>query len=110
MPPSMACRSAPGQFLSAPSQHRRDRLVSMNERERLAGWRRRLLTSVLSALVTGALVVFLPRAVGSTWHEVGDILARVSVGSLILLAVVWIAGLWAHSFVLAASLPGLTKR
>ncbi|HET6743585.1 MAG TPA: lysylphosphatidylglycerol synthase domain-containing protein, partial [Kribbella sp.] len=27
-----------------------------------------------------------------------------------LLTIVWIAGLWAHSFVLAASLPGLTKR
>ncbi|HZX07231.1 lysylphosphatidylglycerol synthase transmembrane domain-containing protein [Kribbella sp.] len=82
----------------------------MNERERHKGWQRRLLTSVLSALVTGALVVFLPRAVGSTWHEVGDVLARLSVGSLILLAVVWLAGLWAHSFALAASLPGLTKR
>lgn len=82
----------------------------MNERERLAGRQRRLLTSVLSALVTGALVVLLPRAVGSSWREVGDVLERVSLGSLVLLAGVWIAGLWAHSFVLAASLPGLSKR
>ncbi|MGW6278543.1 lysylphosphatidylglycerol synthase transmembrane domain-containing protein [Kribbella sp. NPDC055071] len=72
--------------------------------------RRRLVTSVLSGLLTAALVVFLPLAVGSSWSQVGVVLGRVSVGSLVLLAVVWIAGLWAHSFVLAASLPGLTKR
>jgi uncharacterized membrane protein YbhN (UPF0104 family) len=61
-------------------------------------------------LLTAALVVFLPLAVGSSWSQVGVVLGRVSVGSLVLLTVVWIAGLWAHSFVLAASLPGLTKR
>lgn len=72
--------------------------------------RRRLVTSVLSVALTAALVGFLPRAVGATWSEVGTLLVQVSPGSLALLAVVWIAGLWAHSFVLAASLPGLTKR
>ncbi|MFG1912029.1 YbhN family protein [Kribbella sp. NPDC048928] len=72
--------------------------------------RRRLLTSVLSGLITAALVIFLPRAVGATWSGIGSVLDRLSVGSLALLTIVWIAGLWAHSFVLAASLPGLTKR
>lgn len=72
--------------------------------------RRRLVTSVLSGLVTTVLLVFLPRAVGVTWGQVGAVLGQVSAGSLVLLTVVWIAGLWAHSFVLAASLPGLTKR
>ncbi|RZU11206.1 uncharacterized membrane protein YbhN (UPF0104 family) [Kribbella rubisoli] len=72
--------------------------------------RRRLVTSILSGLITAALVVLLPRAVGATWTEVGAVIGRVSPGSLALLAIVWIAGLWAHSFVLAASLPGLTKR
>lgn len=72
--------------------------------------RRRLVTSLLSGLVTAALVVVLPRAVGATWSQVGVVLGQVSAGSLALLAVVWIAGLWAHSFVLAACLPGLTKR
>jgi uncharacterized membrane protein YbhN (UPF0104 family) len=72
--------------------------------------RRRLVTSVLSVCLTAALVVFLPRAVGATWSEVGALLVSVSPASLALLAVVWIAGLWAHSVVLAASLPGLTKR
>ena len=68
------------------------------------------MTSVLSGLATAALVVLLPRAVGATWGEVGAVLGRVSAGAVVVLAVVWIAGLWAHSFVLAASLPGLTKR
>lgn len=68
------------------------------------------MTSVLSGLATAALVVLLPRAVGATWSEVGAVLGRVSAGAVVALAVVWIAGLWAHSFVLAASLPGLTKR
>jgi len=72
--------------------------------------RRRLVTSILSGLATAALVVLLPKAVGATWSQVGGVLSQVSPGSLALLALVWIAGLWAHSFVLAASLPGLTKR
>ncbi|WP_432875165.1 lysylphosphatidylglycerol synthase transmembrane domain-containing protein [Kribbella sp. CA-245084] len=72
--------------------------------------RRRVVTSTLSGLITAALVVLLPRAVGATWTEVGAVIGRVSPGSLALLTIVWIAGLWAHSFVLAASLPGLTKR
>ncbi|MFI5693751.1 YbhN family protein [Kribbella sp. NPDC051586] len=72
--------------------------------------RRRLVTSALSGLITAALVVLLPRAVGATWSEVGAVIGSVSPRSLVLLTVVWIAGLWAHSFVLAASLPGLTKR
>ncbi|MEV0797665.1 YbhN family protein [Kribbella sp. NPDC050281] len=69
-----------------------------------------MVTSVLSGLLTAALVVFLPRAVGSTWTDVGSVLGRISVPSLLALTIVWIAGLWAHSFVLSASLPGLTKR
>ena len=74
-----------------------------------ARWRRAV-TSALSGLLTVALVVLLPRAVGATWPEVGSVLGRLSPSALIELAIVWIAGLWSHSFVLAASLPGLTKR
>ncbi|MEU4293463.1 lysylphosphatidylglycerol synthase domain-containing protein [Kribbella sp. NPDC026596] len=71
---------------------------------------RRVVTSIVSGVATAALIVLLPRAVGATWSEVGAVLGRVSTGALVVLAIVWIAGLWAHSFVLAASLPGLTKR
>lgn len=67
-------------------------------------------TSVLTGGATVALVIFLPRAVGTTWASVGGVLGRVSALGLVALAAVWIAGLWAHTYVLAASLPGLTKR
>ncbi|TDO58854.1 uncharacterized membrane protein YbhN (UPF0104 family) [Kribbella sp. VKM Ac-2571] len=72
--------------------------------------RRRLVISGISGLATVALVVLLPRAVGATWDGVGAVLIRVSPASLALLTMVWVAGLWSHSFVLAASLPGLTRR
>jgi uncharacterized membrane protein YbhN (UPF0104 family) len=55
-------------------------------------------------------VVLLPRAVGTSWATVGGVLGRISLPGIAALTAVWIAGLWAHSFVLAASLPGLTKR
>jgi len=77
---------------------------------RNAGWTRRMVASVLTVSATAALLVLLPRAVGTTWMTVGGVLGRVSLPWLGVLAVVWIVGLWSHSFVLAASLPGLTKR
>ncbi|WP_344113064.1 lysylphosphatidylglycerol synthase domain-containing protein [Kribbella alba] len=69
-----------------------------------------MITSVLTGIATLALVVLLPRAVGTSWATVGGILGRISLTGIAALTVVWIAGLWAHSFVLAASLPGLSKR
>jgi uncharacterized membrane protein YbhN (UPF0104 family) len=77
---------------------------------RNAGSTRRVVTSVLMILMTAALLVFLPRAVGTSWGTVGGVLGHVALPWLAALAVVWIAGLWSYSFVLAASLPGLTKR
>lgn len=71
---------------------------------------RRTVTSALTAALTIALVVLLPRAVGTSWATVGALLSRLSMPAIALLTAVWIAGLWSHSFVLAASLPGLTKR
>lgn len=77
---------------------------------RTAGKTRRTITSVVTGALTIALTALLPRAVGTSWSTVGAVLGRLSLPAVALLAVVWIAGLWAHSFVLAASLPGLTKR
>ncbi|MEV6413606.1 YbhN family protein [Kribbella sp. NPDC051718] len=71
---------------------------------------RRTITSVLTGALTIALLALLPRAVGTSWATVGTLLSRLSLPAIGLLGVVWIAGLGAHSFVLAASLPGLTKR
>ncbi|TDO51760.1 uncharacterized membrane protein YbhN (UPF0104 family) [Kribbella sp. VKM Ac-2527] len=71
---------------------------------------RRVITSVLTGCATATLMVLLPRAVGTTWAAVGEVLRAVSMPGLAALTVLWIAGLWSHTFVLAASLPGLTKR
>jgi uncharacterized membrane protein YbhN (UPF0104 family) len=77
---------------------------------RNAGKARRTTASVLVGVAAAAMVVLLPRAVGTTWATVGGLLGQISVAGLAGLVVVWIAGLCSHSFVLAASLPGLTKR
>src|SRR4051794_6090351 len=77
---------------------------------RNAGRTRRATVSVLVGVAAAAMLVLLPRAVGTTWTSVGGLLGQVSVVGIAALAVVWIAGLFSHSFVLAASLPGLTKR
>jgi uncharacterized membrane protein YbhN (UPF0104 family) len=77
---------------------------------RNAGLTRQVVTSVLTVIAIVTLLVLLPRAVGTTWTTVGGVLGQVSLPWLGALTVVWIAGLWSHSFVLAASLPGLTKR
>jgi uncharacterized membrane protein YbhN (UPF0104 family) len=77
---------------------------------RTTGKARRAITSVLTGVLTIALVALLPRAVGTSWATVGGLLGQLSLPAIVLLSTVWIAGLWAHSFVLAASLPGLTKR
>ncbi|WP_165949325.1 lysylphosphatidylglycerol synthase transmembrane domain-containing protein [Kribbella turkmenica] len=74
------------------------------------GRTRRVITSILSGAATAGLMLLLPRVVGSTWKAVGDVLSQVPLWDLAALAVVWIGGLWSHSFVLAASLPGLTRR
>lgn len=71
---------------------------------------RRLIISALTGVATVGLLVLLPRAVGTSWALVAEVLGRIPPAGLVALSVVWIAGLWAHSWVLAASLPGLTKR
>jgi putative heme transporter len=75
-----------------------------------AGKARRATVSVLVGVAAVAMLVLLPRAVGTTWTTVGGLLGQISVAAIAGLAIVWIAGLLSHSFVLAASLPGLSKR
>lgn len=71
---------------------------------------RRTAWSLLALICTVTLLVVVPRVVGTTWSAVGRLIVSVSPAALAGLAGIWIAGLWAHSWVLAASLPGLTKR
>ena len=71
---------------------------------------RRMSWSLVAFACTTALLGALPHLIGTTWSAVGQLLASVPPTALAGLGIVWIAGLWSHSFVLAASLPGLTKR
>jgi uncharacterized protein (TIRG00374 family) len=75
-----------------------------------SGRARRVTISLFAASAAVTLLVLLPRTVGTTWRLVSGSFDQVSLPELALLGVVWIAGLCSHSFVLAASLPGLTKR
>lgn len=65
---------------------------------------------VAVAAVSAGLVAVLPRLLNTTWREVWALLVVVPAGWLLALAVVWLAGLLAHTLVLSASMPGLSAR
>ncbi|WP_433497528.1 lysylphosphatidylglycerol synthase domain-containing protein [Sphaerimonospora sp. CA-214678] len=70
--------------------------------------------SALSLALAVALVVYLPRIVrvltGAevSWREIGHEFARMSLPAVALMAVLWLASLWAYTFVMTSALPGLT--
>jgi uncharacterized membrane protein YbhN (UPF0104 family) len=68
---------------------------------------RRLLQGIAVAAAV-ALVLLVPRSAGTTWAVVSSSVADLTWTDLAVLAVLWAAGLVAHSLVLTASLPGLT--
>jgi uncharacterized membrane protein YbhN (UPF0104 family) len=61
------------------------------------------------AVLTTLLVLVLPSVTGTSWDSAVEALSLVSWTQLAVLAGLWLVGLWAYSFVLSASLPGLTK-
>ena len=62
------------------------------------------------ALAAGILAAALPRVAGAGWSDIGNALGRLSLVQLLLLAAVWLAGLWVHTPALTAALPGLSHR
>src|SRR3954465_15099990 len=58
----------------------------------------------------GLLVLLLPKLTGADWDETTDRVAGVPLPQIWQLVAVWAAGLWLHTFVLRASLPGLGIR
>ena len=62
------------------------------------------------ALAATLLVVVLPKATGATWTGTGDMVFDISPVRFAQLIAVWTAGLWLHTFVLRAALPGLRTR
>lgn len=70
--------------------------------------RRTLLLLAATALAVFACLHL--STLGASWSAAAHRLASVSWGRLLGLGVVWILGLWVHTLVLTASLPGLTHR
>ena len=69
------------------------------------------LAAVASGPVAGGiLAVALPRVLGTEWSQIATALGRLSVAQVALLAVVWLAGLWAQTPALTAAMPGLSHR
>jgi uncharacterized membrane protein YbhN (UPF0104 family) len=56
------------------------------------------------------IAVLVPRAAGTTWSAIEGTLGGLSAADIAVLTLVWALGLWVHSFVLTASLPGLSRR
>ena len=56
------------------------------------------------------IMVDVPRLTGSTWHEVRHNLAQIDFGTLLLIAVLWLAGLACYTIAMTASMPGLSHR
>lgn len=66
--------------------------------------------SVGAVGASALLLLVVPRAVGMSWHDVVTVLAGLSVTTVVALAGLWFLGLWIHTYVLTAALPGLSKR
>ncbi|MEW9533587.1 lysylphosphatidylglycerol synthase domain-containing protein [Microbispora sp. NPDC049125] len=76
-------------------------------------WLRVALSAVSLALAV-ALVIYLPQIVraltGATvsWHEIGLQFSGLGWGTIALMTALWLASLWAYTFVMTSALPGLT--
>jgi uncharacterized membrane protein YbhN (UPF0104 family) len=68
----------------------------------------RIAMSAASLLAAGALLVALPYVVGVHWSEIGGVLGQLNPAEALWLVALWLAGLWSYTWVLTASLPGLT--
>ena len=62
------------------------------------------------ALVFAIYQKVLPFIVGAPWAAVVEVVSELTKRQVLLLAVIWFSGLWAHTFVLTAAMPRLTHR
>lgn len=74
------------------------------------GGRRAAKLLLTGALATGIVAVALPRVAGANWADIATALGGLSLAQVVLLGIVWIAGLWAHTPALTAAMPGLSHR
>jgi uncharacterized membrane protein YbhN (UPF0104 family) len=52
----------------------------------------------------------LPLIIGAPWAGVVSVVSELTKRQVLLLALIWFSGLWAHTFVLTAAMPRLTHR
>jgi putative heme transporter len=77
-------------------------------------WRR--VAMVTLKIVIGIVVVVaiyrkvLPFIAGAPWATVVDVVTQLTKRQVLLLALIWFSGLWAHTYVLTAAMPRLTHR
>jgi uncharacterized membrane protein YbhN (UPF0104 family) len=70
-------------------------------------WARWVLAAASVALAATLVVLVLPRVTGTSWVGTGETVEQVSALRLAELVLVWTLGVWLHTLVLRASLPGL---
>lgn len=66
--------------------------------------------SIIAVAGSVLLVIAVPGAVGMSWSAVLEVLAGLSLTTIAALAVLWFLGILTHTYVLTASLPGLSTR
>jgi len=89
------------------TQTRTPRLADV--RAQRATGRRALQMGASLAVLAVLLALVLPTVTGASWASTAQSMTSVPLWQLGALTGLWLVGLWAYSFVLAASLPGLTK-
>ncbi len=72
-------------------------------------WRRPVQATASVAAALALLALALPRVTGTSWSSVAETVGLVSAWQLGALTLLWLVGLWAYCFVLAAALPGLRR-
>ncbi len=78
--------------------------------ERRRAVRRAVEATAALGLAAALLGLGVPGSSGTTWTEIRGALGGVPATTFVLLTLVWLTGLWAHTIVLTAALPGLSHR
>jgi uncharacterized membrane protein YbhN (UPF0104 family) len=75
--------------------------------------RKRILHSLMSAAFLGlsvAIVLNIPRLTHTTWANIFAVVGNLSLGSVLVIAGLWVGGLVVYTIAMTSSMPGLTHR
>lgn len=72
-------------------------------------WSRAVRVALSATLLVVLLAFVLPTVTGSDWRSTMATLSLVTWWEMAVLTALWLVGLWAYTFVMAASLPGLRR-